>query len=123
MKRDMELVRKLLLHIEENCGSRHLQSPEIGVDGYEPDEIAYNVRCMVDGELLDVIDATAMQDRFGHYIIKGITWKGHDFLDSVRNDGVWSRTKERLKPLGSVSFDVLRAVAIECAKGMILPGQ
>lgn len=52
MKRDMELVRKLLLYVEENCVG-DLDSTRIEIEPYSSDEIAYNIRCMVDGGLLD----------------------------------------------------------------------
>lgn len=111
MKRDMELVRKLLLYIEENCMHDALHSSQISVDGYSSDEIAYNIHVMVGGGLLDVVDASAMGDRFGYYLIKGISWYGHEFLDSVRNEGVWSHTKEALRPVGSASLGVIMSIA------------
>jgi len=53
-----------------------------------------------------------MQDRFGSYFIKGITWYGHEFLDSIRDEGVWNHTKKALKPFGSASFEIVKNVAV-----------
>lgn len=111
MKRDMELVRVLLLRIEqdETCC---LQSPNIEVDGYSSDEIGYNLNIMVNGGLLDARGSQAMRDKVPQFLITGITWCGHEFLDSIRNDSVWSHTKEALKPFGSASFDVIKSIAV-----------
>ncbi|MCX6344606.1 MAG: DUF2513 domain-containing protein [Armatimonadetes bacterium] len=75
MKRDMDLVRKLLLHIEENGDSKGLHSPRIVIEGFSEDEIGYNLKIMYDGGLLDVSDATSMGDRWCYYLIKGLTWQ------------------------------------------------
>jgi hypothetical protein len=41
-----------------------------------------------------------------------LTWEGHEFLDNIRNDSVWSSTKKRVGDLvGSVSISVIAAVA------------
>jgi hypothetical protein len=49
-----------------------------------------------------------------------LTWDGHEFLDSIRDDSVWSAVKKRLAPIGgSVSIGVLRAVAVEVVKSRL----
>lgn len=41
-------------------------------------------------------------------VIMGLTWAGHDFLDAVRNDTIWSNAKETiLKPGVSWTFSIL----------------
>jgi len=41
-----------------------------------------------------------------------LTWHGHEFLDSVRDEGVWSSIKVALKPVGSASFEVVKSLAV-----------
>ena len=45
----------------------------------------------------------------------GLTWKGHDFLDQIRDPAIWSATKEGVKKAGGFSVDILKALA----KGLI----
>lgn len=112
VKRDMELIRKLLLHIEENTGGKRLRSTEIELDDYEKDEIGYHLKLLIDAGFTDAICSTAARDEFPECLIKGLTWVGHDFLDSVRNDGVWGHVKNAIKPLGTVPFEVMKCVAV-----------
>jgi len=113
----MELVRKILLYIEDNCDHDLLPSHQISFGGYSTDEVAYNIRVMVDGGLLDVVETSTLGDRFGSYLMKGITWYGHEFLDSVSNEGVrgngqsrvstsWKPASERNSALQTASHEL-----------------
>jgi hypothetical protein len=34
-------------------------------------------------------------------MISKLTWKGHEFVDTIRDSGIWNSVKERLKGLPS----------------------
>lgn len=37
-----------------------------------------------------------------------LTWRGHDFLDAMRDESIWRKAQESiLKPAGGIAFDVL----------------
>ena len=55
MKRDMELVRKLLLYIEENGQNEWLQSDEFAIQDCSSEAIGYHLNIMVEGGLVDVV--------------------------------------------------------------------
>jgi len=112
MKRDMELVRKLLLYIEENYKDEVLRSPQINIEGYSRQEISYHLRLMADGGLINVLDSVALKDGTYDCAIEGLTWRGHEFLDLVRDEGAWSNVKGALKPVGTVSFEVIKNLAV-----------
>ena len=40
-----------------------------------------------------------------------LTASGHDFLDTVQNPEVWSKTKDAAKKIGGVGFDVFVQIA------------
>lgn len=111
MKRDMDLVRRLLFYIEENQENEPLQSGEINIDGHEEGAIGYHLKIMADGGLIDAQDITTFDSVSYDFFIRNITWYGHEFLDSVRDDGLWTRTKEALKPVGSASLSVVMNLA------------
>lgn len=48
---------------------------------------------LVDGEI-EVHDVT------GLVVVRGLTQKGHDFLDAIRNDTFWNQVLARLKQEG-----------------------
>ena len=112
MKRDMGLVRKLLLFIEEQQECSSIGSTEIAIEGYSQNQIVYHLRLMVDGGLLDGQDDTRAVDPDSYDpAITSITWEGHEFLDSVRNEGVWRKVCQTLKPVGTASLPVIMSLA------------
>lgn len=117
MKRDMDLIRQLLLRIEaqrvgtgavvEQALSLSAHQPPLGLEGEDPDEVHYNMRLLVEAGFLDMT-RTQFTGRFN---IRGITWAGHDFLDSVRDEQVWRKTKEGALKAGGFTVDLLRDLA------------
>jgi len=87
MKRDMDLVRKILLAMEAD-------QPVIMTLGYDPDVVGHHVWLMEQGDLITV-SATSTHDDVGPVALPcAITWKGHEFLDAVRDDTVWQLVKQ-----------------------------
>lgn len=40
-----------------------------------------------------------------------LTWEGCDFLDSIRDEQVWRKTKEGVKQAGGFTFELLKSLA------------
>lgn len=111
MKRDMELVRSILLEISEG----HFQlvwSPEDNAEGIKKNHlVAYHLKIMVQAGLLEV---GVELDQTNNYFLTQdpmLTWIGHDFLDSISNESVWGKAKEVLKSkgleIGNIPFSVV----------------
>ena len=112
-RRDMDLVRALLLRLEAwqmeagDVFSIPPDDPHLAVDGYEPAQIEYHLS-LLRGERF--IDCPGSQPMLG-ITFAGVTWKGHDFLDQIRDPAIWNETKEGLRKAGGFSFDLLNALA------------
>lgn len=65
---------------------------------------------MKEAEYID-IEFFYGNDVLAYLSCTGITWKGHEFLDNIRDNDVWSRTKNIAKSVSSVSLSVLSNVA------------
>lgn len=98
MKRDMELIRKIALLVEELPLGSQVFTPNITLDGYSANQIKYNCHLMAEADLVDCIRRATRGEPYGIFI-NGLTWSGHDFVDAVRNDAVWSKVSERAKSL------------------------
>ena len=108
MKRDMELIRKILFAIEaSDC--EPLDWIELKIDGYSDSLVSYHVQLLSEAGLVDAIDSSTM----GNYEVnpRRLTWHGHEFLDTVRDPGVWHKTEAEVVKLGDFGFDMLRALA------------
>ena len=110
MKRDMDLIRRILLRVEEEGNNRGRVVIE-SIEGYDEDLVLYNVKLLVGAGYLNAAGTSA-----GVYLIRDITWEGHDFLDSVRNRAVWRKVHEKLGPsFNQVSVSVIKALADKMA--------
>ncbi|EGR0923717.1 DUF2513 domain-containing protein [Vibrio parahaemolyticus] len=93
MKRDMELIRKLLLTIEEN--PRQLE-----VEGYDKNQVKYHALLLIeagflDGNVSDTLANTSVVPTF--VSVNRLTWDGHEFLDNIRKEEVWNTIKTEFK--------------------------
>jgi hypothetical protein len=101
MKRDMELIRLLLLQQELDAAPSELQN-------YSIDDQLYNLELMHDAGF---IVATFNRDTTGKAkaaSIRRLTWGGHDFLDSTKDSEIWKMAKDHIiKPGASWTFSLL----------------
>jgi len=88
MKRDLELIRSILLHLEGGSSNRHL--PGAGTD-----VTVEHIRLLCEAGLLEASDNSTR----GRTILvpERLTSAGHDFLDAVRNDDLWTELRRRMR--------------------------
>ena len=117
MKRDMDLVRKILLAMAEH---EHGFAPDrFTIAGYDQDVIGHHVWLMKQGELVTAVDVTCQGDAGPTALPGSITWQGHNFLETVRNERVWLKVKAELKDRSiSLPFSLLQELAIKIAKSL-----
>jgi len=117
MKRDLELVRKILLAMEAHDAG--FAPDHFTIAGYDQEVIGHHVWLMGQGALVTAVDVTAMGDRSPVALPGSITWTGHDFLDTVRNETVWSKVKIHLKDHAlTLPFALVQDLAIKYAKSL-----
>lgn len=97
MRRDLDLIRLVLLRIEEN--DEPTRAMELSVEGFSDVQVQYHVKLLKDAGYIVAQDFSSMTGM--DYRPKSLTWKGHDFLDAARSATVWNRVKTKLKDIGS----------------------
>jgi len=105
LKRDLDLIRRILLNIEAEGedSSRRAGFANIADDGYDPEAIQYHMQLMHDAGLI-VADELVP----GQWWPERITWAGHEFIDLARNDTLWQATKRDVESkVGSAPFQVV----------------
>lgn len=122
MRRDMELVRQILLQIEEK-GVDPLGPVYLHIPGRSDDEIVYHVQLMAEARLIHAVDASHMGGSY--WMPQSLTWEGHEFLDASRDKGVWTTALKRAAGAASgLSFAVLQALLVdELRQRLGLPSQ
>ncbi len=111
MKRDFELIRKLLLELEklEAGGATDI------VRVSEAVEADFQV---TKAHLELLVDAGLVKGHagFSGFIVTALTWEGYDFLDALRSEEAMSKVREATRTLGGVSYDVAKAIGIAWVK-------
>jgi Hypothetical protein (DUF2513) len=118
MKRDMDLIRELLLKLEAlpipSIGFRMIQpdEAEVQVEGYTVEQIDYHLSLLEQANLISAggLDVLGMKIGPGT-AFRSLSWAGHDFLDSVRSPDVWEKTRKVAAAAGGLTIDLLMATA------------
>ena len=85
MKRDMELIRMVMLEAEKSEDPYELIDPKI--EGHNELEISYHIALLDDAGLLHGRDRSAIG--VFRWSAGPLTWAGHEFVDAVRDESVW----------------------------------
>ena len=113
MKRDMGLVRELLLVIELH-ETGDLNKSMFGVGAHNEVKIVEHLKLMEEAGLLvvtfyDLLSGPALVN------VKSITWEGYEFLETIRDPKIWKKTKITANEVGSFGIDIIK----EISKGFI----
>lgn len=106
MKRDMDLVREILLAVEGGTLSFGDES-EPDRFGHPRTVVLEHLHLMKQAGLVEVMGELLS----GEVDLRGLTWDGHDFLDTVRDPEVWKRTKEGASKMGGWTFGLIKDLA------------
>ena len=109
MKRDMDLCRKILFTIEE---SEKMVIYNIDIEGYSLEQISYHCKLLNEAMLISDYNAQYSNNSIYAFAVGQLTWEGHDYLDKIRNDTIWVKTKEIITKQGlPMLIDVIKPVA------------
>ena len=105
MKRDMDLIRLILLEVEK---SEEDEIENIQIQGYSEKDIMFNAKLMYENDLI----SDYKTDILDNYYIGQLTWNGSDYLDKVRDDSNWKKIKDVIKEKAfPFTFDIVKSVA------------
>lgn len=119
MQRDMDLVRNILFTLEakEHTGA----TIGLQIEGYTGENIAYHCKMMKENGLIDFYS----EQRTGNgqlycFTVGDLSWDGQDFLDKIRQDTVWNKTKAVIHDKGlPMVIDVVKDVSSAVIQSMV----
>jgi hypothetical protein len=119
MKRDMDLVREILLEMETwNVDQR---DREIVIKGHTPEEITYHLGLMHQAGLIKAADASSRDGEA--WLPVDILWDGHEFLEASRNETIWAKAKQKaLTTTGTLTLEALKVALSLLIKQAVMAG-
>lgn len=114
MKLDYDIIRHILLTIESSDSNR-LSVKDFCTEEYTPEIISYHILLLMDEEYIEAQPLRAVRSQ--DFLIHRMTMKGHQYLDSVRDNQIWKETKSTIaKVTSSITLDLIKSVALGLAK-------
>lgn len=117
MKRDFDVIRELLFQVENStCGGGDVDWVIFDAKNTSKHEVIYHVRLLTDlGLFYSKSVILNGKDIAGCPVAKfypdALTNEGHEFLETIRDSEVWSKTKEGVNSIGSHGFDLIKKLA------------
>jgi hypothetical protein len=111
MKRDMDLIRLLLLRLEaEDMEADTITvfdrgGEELRIEGYTNNAVQYHLPWLLSGGL---VEGKMALDGFE---FERLSWDGCDLLDKIRDDQIWQKTRDGAKRVGGFSVKMLGDLA------------
>lgn len=110
MKRDLDLVRQVLLQIEALPAGPPAQYRTSEID--DPVLLAH-FELVIAAGLVNGKIARSQGTRGDVISISGLTWEGHEWIEMVRSQVAWNEIKSTLLENGGVlTYELTRAVAM-----------
>ena len=109
MKRDDDLIRRLLLDYENDEDWLLLVPGDTSSASAEERREHGNVLIMMDEGLLAPVGRGTMR----------LTAQGHDYLAAIRDEGVWKKTKDVATGVGGVTLGIMKEISIAYLKQLV----
>ena len=119
MKRDMDLVRSIMLKVADS--DEPISICDFVDAEHDKQLVGYHISIMRDAGLVKASIMPADDDPYYSCRVSSLTWEGNDFLDVVRNETVWEKTKSAIsKTVGSATFEMVKSMAVKIGEAMLL---
>ena len=117
MKRDLELIRKMVLAIEDAPSG---WAPDLKFEGYTHAQVGYHAYLLIDAGLAKGQDASTMGSEAPRGFISSLTWAGHEFADAARDETRWRKAMGVVQEKGgTVTIGVLTQLLVALMKGAL----
>ncbi|MGB7328742.1 MAG: DUF2513 domain-containing protein [Rubripirellula sp.] len=113
MKRDMNLIRAIVLAVRDHEGRPGAGEVQTLISDSENDVFGYHIALLVQSQMMSGVDTGPRKDRFGVTNL-ALTWAGQNFADNIVSDEVWTSARKKLDDakLESASFEVWSQVVV-----------
>lgn len=112
MKLDMECVRSVLLELEElPLGYYMPEDFSKSIKEYGENSVLYALAKLHEADYIHANIGRDMNAQYEFFGIYDITFSGHQFLEKIRDNRVWEKTKTIAGSVGSWAVDIIAQIA------------
>jgi hypothetical protein len=97
MKRDMELIRKILFAIENQYKAGEVSMWGVKIEGYDMPIVAEHCDLLYQQGLIKSYEPIIGGDVVQAFRIGNLTYFGYDYLELIRDDKVWEKTNTEIE--------------------------
>ncbi len=113
-----DCVRDTMLYLEENLTIDNIiTTSAIKINKYDIDDIIYTIEMLNDAGYISA--KYCGYDDKPIYSISSLTWDGHQFLDNIRDNEVWKKTKTIASKFSSTSLNLISNIAAQVISNLI----
>lgn len=110
MQRNWDLIRQILIKLEQKTDTQGLLHPN-QFSGYDENTVSYHMNLLRQAGLIEATCKTHGNAPV-FCLATNLTWAGHEFLDAIRSDAAWNRIAGVAKDKGlELSFDAIKQIA------------
>jgi hypothetical protein len=119
VKRNWDTIREILTRLEEiNPMESHLELTSFSAE--RAAEISYHMELLIEAGLVEGQMTKYIGRKISAFFVSRLTWSGHEFLDAIRSNTVWEKTKKTIVSKGlALTFDLIKSVATDVAGSII----
>lgn len=123
MQLNLDCIRGVLLAVEKlqiiesnytgGFSTRKVSSKALFdelADAFLQEDIVYTVRLLEDGGYIKA-DIHQSGHTIPSFYIESMTYKGHEYLEQIKNDTVWSKTKRISSSVGCSALETVLDIA------------
>ncbi|MCI4129439.1 DUF2513 domain-containing protein [Bacillus haynesii] len=122
MKLNHEVVRNILLTVEESLSyNQKVDVQDLAkfplLENYDINDVKYTVRKLHEAGFLNIsVSGTRLMEWVE---VESLTYHGHEFLDNIRESGIWAETKKLASKIGGGSVSILAEIASSVIKSKL----
>ncbi len=117
MKRDLDLVRQLMLQIEALPAAPPVQ---YRMSEIEDPVLLAHLEMLIEAGLVNGRISRSQGARGDVISVSGLTWRGHEWIEMVRSQSLWNDVKTTVLDGGGVlTFELTKAVAAKILRARL----
>lgn len=117
MQLNQDCIRDLLLYLEANLSyENNIPIEGLHLNNYSPNDLTYTADKLNEANYIKAIKSSCTYKDIPIFIVTDITYSGHQFLDTIRDQSIWESTKAKASKFASISIPILQELATSFLK-------